>query len=461
MNSFVESPLLALFSGLLYLFCSFLVLIRARRSGFIYLMVYSEWFYIVGIGFGSVFLALGVNSDHEIYEGYISQGGLIGDYAFYHIIFFSVGMFCGAFIDKMTGIKRFYESPTKYENNSNNSQVFLYRGIIFLGLVFLLIYTFLVGPVTALSTAAGARGGSTEGLEDASGYFFLKNIAQIGGLSIIFFPFIIDQKGFKFDIFLICFFGIFLYLITGARAAILDTLILSMLIWFSRKRLRVAEKVLWICSLAFFGLLFTLYGKGLSDYFFAASFDGADIASNEIVNFFGKFFGQFVHLIYSIDAGVKYFFENGSTISKALLLAPLGIFPGWLYSYLDLQALSWQHVDSVDNIVCLNTFSYPGAEPCTMPPYYSGVSAYLGPIAFGFVFGFVKFFIYQKISDLWHRLRFQSEKLWLPLLYFILVARLSVLIPNVIGLFSFFALIGVVFYVFRYFLVKSATSYLK
>lgn len=461
MNSFVESPLLALFSGLLYLLCSLLIFVRSRRSGFFYLLAYSEWSYIVGIGFGSIFLALGVNSDNKIYEGYILQNGLISDYTFYHIIFFSIGMFFGTFIDKIAGVKIFSENSTEYAINLNGNQVFLYRGFIFLGLSLLFIYMFLVGPVTALITAATARGGSTEGLEDASGYLFLKNIAQIGALSIVFFPFVIDRKKFKFDIFLICFYGIFLYFMTGARAAILDTVILSMLIWFSRKRLGIAEKTLWFCSLVSLGLLFTLYGKGLSDSLFAAGFDGGDVVSDEIGNLFGKIIGQFIHLIYSIDAGVKYFFENGPTISKALLLAPLGIFPGWLYSYLDLQALSWQHVDLGDNIVCLNTFSYPDAEPCTMPPYYSGVSAYLGPIVFGFVFGFAKFFIYQKISNLWHRLRFQSAKLWLPLLCFIFFVRLSLLIPNVIGLFAFFALIGVSFYVFRNLLVKLAMSNFK
>ena len=241
---------------------------------------------------------------------------------------------------------------------------------------------------------------------------------------------------------------------TGARAAIFDTLILAMLIWFSRKRLGVAKKTFWICCFVFLGLLFTLYGKGLSDSLFFAGFGDADVVSNEVESIFGKIIGQFIHLVYSIDAGVKYFFENGSTISSALLLAPLGIFPGWLYSYLDLEALSWQHVDWVDNIVCLNTFSYPDAEPCTMPPYYSGVSSYLGPITFGFIFGFVKFFIYQKISNLWHQLRFRSEVLWLPILYFILVARLSVLIPNVIGLFSFFAFVGIIIYIFRIFFIR-------
>lgn len=454
MNSLVESPLLALFSGSLYLLCSLLVFIRVRRSGFFYLLAYSEWFYIIGLGFGSIFLALGVSSDNRIYEEYILQNGLIGDATFYHIIFFSVGMFFGAFIDKMTGIKVDSENSIKFVSHFNGNQIFLYRGFIFLGLSFLIVYMFLVGPVTALSTAAAARGGSTEGLEGASGYLFLKNLAQIGGLSIIFFPFLIDQKKFKFDVFFICFYGIFLYLMTGARAAIFDTLILAMLIWFSRKRLGVAKKTFWICCFVFLGLLFTLYGKGLSDSLFFAGFGDADVVSNEVESIFGKITGQFIHLVYSIDAGVKYFFENGSTISSALLLAPLGIFPGWLYSYLDLEALSWQHVDWVDNIVCLNTFSYPDAEPCTMPPYYSGVSAYLGPITFGFIFGFVKFFIYQKISNLWHQLRFRSEVLWLPILYFILVARLSVLIPNVIGLFSFFAFVGIIIYIFRIFFIR-------
>lgn len=457
-NSFVESPLLALFSGLLYLLCSVFIFIRARRNGFLYLLAYSEWSYIVGIGFGSIFLALGVNSDNKIYDGYILQNGLIGDYAFYHIIFFSIGMFFGAFFDKLIGVKIFDESSIESKINFSGNQVFLYRWFIFLGLSFLFIYMYLVGPITALITAAAARGGSTEGLEDASGYLFLKNIAQIGILSIVFFPFLIDQKKFKFDIFLICFYGIFLYIMTGARAAILDTVILSVLIWFSRKSLGISEMALWFFALVSFGLLFTLYGKGLSDSLFSADFNGGDVVNGEFENPFGKIIGQFIHLIYSIDAGAKYFLENGPTISKAVLLAPFGIFPGWLYSYLDLQALSWQHVDLGDNIVCLNTFSYPDAEPCTMPPYYSGVSAYLGPIVFGFVFGFVKFFVYQNIANLWYGLRLQSAKLWFPLLCFVLFSHLSLLIPNVIGLFSFFALIGCSCYVFRDFLGKFTVS---
>jgi hypothetical protein len=460
-NSFVESPLLALFSGLLYLLCSLLVFARTRKSSFFYLLAYSEYFYIVGIGFGAIFFGLGLDLDNKIYETYILQNGLISDYTFYHIIFFSIGMFSGTFIDKIVGMQISIGKVAEDSIKSNNNQVFWYRGLIFLGLIFLFIYMSLVGPVTALVTAATARAGSDEGLEGASGYLFLKNIAQIGIISIIFFPVIIDKKRFKFDVFLICFYGILLYVLTGARAAILDTIIISVLIWFSRARIGVAKKALWFFALISLGLLFTLYGKGLSDSLFAAGFGGGDVVSEEIENFYGKIIGQFIHLIYSIDAGVKYFFENGPTISKALLLSPLGVFPGWLYSYLNLEALSWQQVDLSDNIVCLNTFSYPDAEPCTMPPYYSGVSAYFGPIIFGFLFGFAKFYIYQRISRLWYQLRLQPAKLWLPLLYFIVFSKLSLLIPNVIGLFSFFTLFAIGLYACRNLLNKLSISNVK
>lgn len=447
-NSF-NSPALGLAAGFIYLFCLGLVfLIVHRRSKFSFVLLYSEYFYAIGIGFGAILLALNVLPTNDFYAAYLQNRGLIGDWAFIHIIFYSIGMLVGVqFIRRPPKIKlrvfKFSPSPS--------SQIFIYRILISAGLAFLLIYIAIVGPDLAFTTAAKARAGMASELDIFSHYVFLKNAAQIGTLSIVFFPVILSQAKKNVDVFMLVFYGLALYSLTGARAAIFDTVFLAMLISLSRSKINF-KKVLWLSLALLFGVLFTFYGKGLGDQIFTFLVDGRAI---EIYtdSSFSDFMNQFIHLIYSIDSGVKEFLESGPFISEAIMLSPLGFMPSWIFSSLGLDFLNWKDVGWQNDIVCLNTMSFPLATGCTIPPYFLGAAAYMGPVLFGFIFGFIRFYVISAASFAWHKHGDHPNKLWIALLMYVAFTRVSLFIPNVIGMFSFFSfamlLIFAIFGIFR------------
>lgn len=450
MTHIVQSEILAFMAGFIYLACTlFVFYVAHKRAKFSFILFVYEYFFIIGLGFGSIALAFGYGATDDFFDEYIFSNGPIRDFAFWHLISYAVGMALGMATYKPSSFNRQFFNQV--EAGSVLTDLFSYRAFLFMGIGFLLIYVSIAGPQVAFTSAASARAGSTEGLESVSSFVFFKNIAQIGTLSLIFFPAILCQKSKGFNIGLLFIYGILLYFLTGARAAISDTIMFALVIYISRNKLGFRQLVfVFACSI--FGLLFTLYGKGLGDDLFSLIFD---VSSNIVLrdSSFELFLGQFSHLIFSIDAGIINFEKDGPYISKAILLAPLGFMPGWLFNDLGLEGLSWQNVDFVDNIVCLNTMAYPLAYPCTIPPYFVGVAAYIWPVVFGFVFGFAKFYAISIFSVAWKEYKSHPNLLWKPLLAIVLLERLTLFIPNVIGLFSFIGILVLILYYLRKFIV--------
>lgn len=442
MLDIIQNKTLAFIAGIVYLIGTLYVFFVAHKRGkFSFILIIYEYFFIVGLGISAIFLAFGYGANTDFYRSYILSNRSISDLTFWHLIFYSLGMVFGmaAYVPKDASNK----SLTKPLKISSIDCLLYYKTLIGLGILFLLIYVFLAGPQVAFTTSATARAGDREGLEELSSFLFFKNIAQIGGLSLIFFPLVLVQKKNLFNIIFLLIYGLLLYSLTGARAAISDTIFFALVIYMSLTKFDFRKTILLTIFISA-GLFFVMYGKGLGDDVFSVLFgqkNSVELRDNDIE----LFIGQFNNLIFSIDAGIKNFDNEGPFISKAILLAPLGFMPSWLFDNLGLQALSWQHLESKDNIVCLNTMAFPLAFPCTVPPYYVGVAAYLGSVVFGFVFGFVKFYFISMISIMWKRYRFYPELLWKPLILFILLERLTLFIPNVIGLFSFIAIIVLTF----------------
>ena len=448
MLSIVRSSELALLAGVVYLIGTFFVFrIAHRRSRFSFVLIYSELFYIVGIGVGAIALSLDEGAQGDIYQSFLLANGPVDNLTFVHIIVYTAGMVLGMAMYKP--VKPFFFERGRFRPSALVSGLRLnfFWWLILLGIGFLVLYVIVVGPIAALTTAGKARSNQVEELADATEFLFLKNLARIGVFSIVFVPLIMEQKKTLKEFAGIVFYGFLLYLLTGARAALVDTIFLSFMIYLARGG--VGYKTLgYICGFMVFGLGVVFYGKGFGDQIFSAYFEGGAAQYEGGGTSLSSFLGQFVTLIFSVDAGVKSFYENGPVISKALMLSPFGVMPGWLYSAIGFDWLNWQNVLPSENIVCLNTSAFPLALPCTAPPYYTGVAAYVGPVWMGFLFGFFRFYIFSAISYSWHKLQSRPNLLWQPLLAFSFFARFTLLIPNVIGFLVFWGaiLFGVVWF---------------
>lgn len=446
MTDIIQNNTFALIASIIYLACTLFVFVVAHKRGrFSFILIIYEYFFIIGLGIGTISLVFGYGGNTDFNRYYILSNGLISNFTFWHLISYSFGMALGmAAYKPVKAADQFLVNPRL---GSTLAYLSYYRWLIFLGIIFLLTYVLVAGPQIAFTAAAVARAGDREGLEEVTSFLFLKNIAQIGTLSLIFFPLVLNQKTNKLNVALLFIYGLLLFLLTGARAAVSDTIFFALLIYISRTRFNFSKIVL-LSIFLLAGLFFVMYGKGLGDEIFSVFFgkkSTVELRDNDIE----LFIGQFNNLLFSIDAGVKNFNKEGPFISEAILLAPLGFMPGWLFDNLGLHGWSWQHAGAKDNIVCWNTSAFPLAYPCTVPPYYVGVAAYLGPVVFGFIFGFVKFYAISIISKMWQNYKSYPELLWRPLLFFILLERLTLFIPNVIGLFSFFGILIFIFFFIR------------
>lgn len=433
-----DSQVLAAISGFTFVLSNAIVFWRLSKfSGFSWVVLYAEYFTLIGVGFGvwSVGFDIGVN--HDFFDLYIYKNGLVSYMTFLHVICYALGCVFGVFFAGSYGVSR--SKLSQAEDPFGADRIFfIYRSLLIVGISLLVIYAILVGPVTALVTASTARSGVTDGLEDVLGFLFLKNLAQVGTFAVVFVPFLFVRRSHGFDIFLLVFYGFLLYLLTGARAALVDTVLLAGLVYLAvNKPTRPQLLFIYVFALPL-GILFVVYGKGMGGDIFSYLFDVDFVASPERRDPFAAFVSQFIHLVYSIDFGIKYFFENGPFVSKAILLAPFGVMPSWMYSILNIEFLSWQALPALDNLVCVNTNAFPSAGNCTIPPYFVGVSGYLGPVFMGFLFGFFKFFVYGRIGVYFKSYLSSPLRLWVPMLVFFIFSRASQVIPNVIGLFSFY-----------------------
>jgi hypothetical protein len=92
----------------------------------------------------------------------------------------------------------------------------------------------------------------------------------------------------------------------------------------------------------------------------------------------------------------------------------------------------------------INTNYFVGGDKTFVPPYITGVSAYLLPYVGGFVFGFTRFWMYAVIERSWIKSINSPENIWLPYLMLLLGVSMMLFIPATISL-AFFILLIVSF----------------
>jgi len=141
---------------------------------------------------------------------------------------------------------------------------------------------------------------------------------------------------------------------------------------------------------------------------------------------------------FSISAGIKYFFDSGPLIPTDVLVAPLGVVPVRVMEWLGLGYLNYGMVDA--KLACTNTAMFRATflDECTIPPLYSGYSAYLAPVAGGLVLSFWRNWYFGRFESLWMKFRKQGfERLWFPYLGVHLVALFFSFIPPNIAIATF------------------------
>lgn len=440
----------ATISGLFISVTMILIFISAvRRSQFGWLIIYCEYFYFLGLGAAPLVMsALDINAS-GIFQSYESRNGQLGLSSFVHITLYGVGALFGYFSTRRSADN--YASRiigVAQRCNINNYNMFYW--VCGLSLLANTLYFYFVGVENALLNASLTRSGVFSGLVGFEQYQFFKRLALIGSFSVIFIPFILSDGRRDISTFIILVVvTIPIYLLTVARSAILETLGVFFILFFSsRKRWGFIFPTIALITVCL--LIFTfVYGKnfvaGLSSYLFLNK-------DFELIQFtaggsdqLNSFFGQFVHLLYSIDAGINHFFAHGPTFAKDVLLSPLGILPSSWFSAMGLDYLSYQNVPVNEMSSAINTNYFEGGDKTFVPPYYTGFSAYLFPFVGGFIFGFVRFWMYAIIERSWVKTINCPENTWFPYLLLLLIISIMLFIPTTVSLAVFISLIVLFF----------------
>jgi hypothetical protein len=426
---------LAAFCGLAT--CSMMALIvisAVRRSSFGWLIVFVEYFYVIGLGVFPLLVALSAIDAPPLLADYESKNGEAAAATYVHIILYGLGALCGYFLGRPIAKKVSRRVVRIALANRINNYTWFYV-ICGLSILFSGIYIYVVGLESAVVNASLVRGGDLSGLVGSEQYLFLKTLAMLGLFAMVFVPFIIiDGVRIKSAFFIIVLVAIPIYILTVARVVFFDTFVLFAMLHLVLGRSKVGSRISSFVVVFLFMILVFLFGKEFVGVLSVYLFGGGDfifVTKDESVT--SNFFGHFGHLVYSIDAGIRSFDSHGPLLSRDVLLSPLGFLPSFIYTEVGLDSLSYQLVHQGERLSCINTQYFVAADECSIPPYFPGTSAYVLPMVGGFLFGFVRFWIYSVIEISWIRLKDHPERLWLPYVLLLISNQVMLVIPNTIS----------------------------
>lgn len=436
---------LAIITGSVYcFFMVFIIVASIKRSRFGYVILFYEYFYILGLGVFPLVASLGIIDISPIYKSYESQHGGLSIATFIHILLYGVGAFCGYFVvgNLSKSISRKIIVTANFCKFNNYKWFYLTS---FLSIFFNLLYFSLVGLDVALLNASSVRMGDSFGMMGLENYSFLKTLAMIGLFSVFSLPFIIAGKRLLSSFLILSIVAILLYMQSVARVIFFDTVFMFALLYFVLSKDRIRSIVLVSVS-SLFILIVAMYGKEFVGMYALFAYSGEDFQLTETYDdLFSYLMSHFGHQIYSVDAGITNFFEHGPIIPKDIVLSPIGFLPSFVYSALSLDFLSYQLVDESQRLSCINTVYFSLADKCSLPPYIVGYAAYFLPFVGGFIFGFLRFFIYRVLEISWINLQNKPELLWIVLAILLVVNRIILFIPNTISFASFGLVILLVF----------------
>lgn len=412
-----------------------------RRSAFGVLLLSAEYFYILGLAIFPIVVGLGVVHLVRPLDSYVAANGAVGAAAYVHILMYSFGASAGYF---WFPFKRRYANfvlSVERRLAVNSKRAFV--GFAAASACVNALYVYIVGINFALLSVAAGRAGDFSDFGENVQFLFLKTLAQVCLIaSVVFVPKLVRTKQWSVALSTLLIVAACLaYLNSDARAIFIDTVFVTLAFALYYGKL-TPRRVLFAGIAAGLALFILVYGKSLVQtaglYLFAgANFDLVSNFAN--YSFWDEFFGHFGHLLFSIDAGIRHFMISGPYVGSDVVLGTIGFIPSSWFAHFGLNNLSYRLVDP--QFTCLNTLPF-GEVDCSVPAYYPGASAYVLPIAGGFIFGAVRYSLFAVVEAAW----IQGERTvdtWLPYLVFGIATNLMLFIPATVSL-GTFVLLGLV-----------------
>ena len=428
----------AMLAGTFYLICSLVVITSAfRRSRFSHLLIFFEYFYILGLGVFPVLASAGAIALPKSAISYNNATGNILNLSYLHLVSYSIGMLLGwASFRNQANKLGAYVAGIASRNAIDNTLVFY--SVASFSVILMLAYFAISGFTSAITNAGAIRGGDFTSFAGLEQYQALKTASQIGIFAVIFVPYFIIKKPQSLAPVLLVLVSIAcgFYLLSAARVVFFNTIILFIIFMFMYKRISIGIILLSVVGFSAIAFIM-LFGK-VAGVALGLLLEGNELDFGALPeNFSTYFFQHFSHLLYSVDAGVRNFNSYGPVITADVLLSPLGFIPSFVFTGIGLDYLNYKYVPPASQLCFINTEYFDVDSPGSIPPYFVGVSAYIFPIVGGFIFGWVKFYSYSVVAHALSRLRSRPELLWLPLLLLLIGNNLILFIPTTIALATF------------------------
>lgn len=416
----------------------FFALIRKNHFGIYFLAI--EYFYIVGFGIFPMALAWGLVEPPDFVAHTPSILTPV------HILFYAAGAITAFLLQK----NRFSWRLVRFSVGLNVDPDKSFNVIFFVSFLFFVLYVAFVGVEQSVLGASFARSGDFDYFDDGNKYAYLRRPMMLGILISLYASYFIFQKKSPWAYMLFCgVIGISIYAVTVSRYALLQLIAVPSTFFALYLIGRGAvSKILGFAIILFmfvFSIFVLSYGKlilyQIGSYLLYGTPINLNVDGNQ-----GAGWNAFSHLYYSIDAGVRSFSEHGLVVYKDLLLSPLGFLPGGVFESLGIGSLSYHSVLPEDRFSCVNTLAVTNGDGCYIPPYFPGASAYFIPLVGGFLFGFLRFYLYSAVSRAWTHLSDAGKGAAIPvlLIFFYFIDQMMLLIPSTISLTVFSFIVSMV-----------------
>lgn len=440
------------------LFLFFLISYQSFRRGHAFILLVSvEYFYFLGLLIFPLLYFTGVIERSELLNGYLSNNGSFNFFTPVHIFCYFVGAVFGYFF--FNGRKSYLSDALRRAAlKISFDSIFWFGFLVFVGVFFSFLFFYLSGFEEALKSASAVRRGDVSASAEGESYLFLKRLVMLSTLLVVFVPGYLHLTGRSSNvIFWSLVISVLIFLQTVGRTIFVEVFFVSLcfVYAFSSSRKRFLLKVLFL-SLLPVAYAFLFYGKQMVFYALSLITDTKfDFVSNDGESL-TNVFDQFSHLYLSVDAGLKHFYHNGLLIPYDTIYAAWGFVPSSFFRYFGIIEYNYQFLDVVDRLSCVNSSYFFGYYYCTVPPYYTGYSAYLFPFLGAFVFGFLKYFIFSVLEKNWGQS--DCSCWWLSSFVFLLFCKFSTFISNVVA-FNMFIVLLFIFIVLTKLLLLKASKY--
>lgn len=438
-------------AALTYLIVMLWIVYRiSKTSKFWVFMISVEYFYILGLGVFPILWSF----DESLTPSFAPEINFsrISVLTGVHIYAYAVGALLAAL--SLRSSTHVAKLCINWSARANLNVLRMFRLFWIVPLGAMIVYIASVGWDVALLSASAVRSGNMEAYTGGAQFLFLKSVVGLGLFGVAFMPFFLVHRIHVLRaVCLLAVCGLCTYLITVSRYALMQAIVLPFALFVVYNYKRKFSSYVLIVLGAIFVAIVMIYGKsfvsGLGEYLFNGSTKIVVHEQND-----GNLLDQFSGLFFSVNAGIEHFLSGDWEIPKDLIVASIGWIPRGLMSSLGLSWLLPSPLQSGQMASCVNTMQIIGAyDSCFIPPYYVGVSAYMLPVVGGFIFGYVRFFIYSTVSRAWRILDGNGRDYLLPtiLLLMLIVLQLMLFIPS--------AMSTSIFMVIIYFILKKFMKY--